>query len=56
VIEEPNVLVYDKKVSAASDIVPLLEKLVQLSTASCGSQAARAAYIARTVSGGIHSW
>jgi len=29
VIEEPNVLVYDKKVSAASDIVPLLEKLVQ---------------------------
>ena len=30
VIEEPNVLVYDKKVSAASDIVPLLEKLVQV--------------------------
>ena len=30
VIEEVNVLVYDKKVSAASDIVPLLEKLVQV--------------------------
>jgi len=30
VIEEPNVLIYDKKVSAASDIVPLLEKLVQV--------------------------
>lgn len=30
VIEEPNVLVYDKKVSAASGIVPLLEKLVQV--------------------------
>ncbi len=30
VIEEPNVLVYDKKVSAATDIVPLLEKLVQV--------------------------
>jgi len=30
VIEEPYVLVYDKKISAASDIVPLLEKLVQV--------------------------
>jgi len=30
VIEEPNVLVYDKKISAASDIVPLLEKMVQV--------------------------
>jgi chaperonin GroEL len=30
VIEDVNVLVYDKKVSAASDIVPLLEKLVQV--------------------------
>jgi chaperonin GroEL len=30
VIEEANVLVYDKKISAASDIVPLLEKLVQV--------------------------
>jgi chaperonin GroEL len=30
VIEEPYVLVHDKKVSAASDIVPLLEKLVQV--------------------------
>ncbi len=30
VIEEANILVYDKKVSAASDIVPLLEKLVQV--------------------------
>ena len=30
VIEEPYVLIHDKKVSAASDIVPLLEKLVQV--------------------------
>jgi len=30
VIAEPYVLVYDKKISAASDIVPLLEKLVQV--------------------------
>ncbi len=30
VIEEPYVLVHDKKISAASDIVPLLEKLVQV--------------------------
>jgi chaperonin GroEL len=30
VIEEPHVLVYDKKISAAADIVPLLEKLVQV--------------------------
>lgn len=29
-IEEPNVLVYDKKISVAADIVPLLEKLVQV--------------------------
>ncbi len=29
-IEEPYVLVHDKKISAASDIVPLLEKLVQV--------------------------
>ena len=29
-IMEPYVLVYDKKISAASDIVPLLEKLVQV--------------------------
>jgi chaperonin GroEL len=29
-IEEPQVLVHDKKISAASDIVPLLEKLVQV--------------------------
>ncbi len=29
-IEEPYVLVYDKKISAAADIVPLLEKLVQV--------------------------
>jgi chaperonin GroEL len=29
-IEEPYLLVYDKKISAASDIVPLLEKLVQV--------------------------
>ncbi len=30
VIEEPYILVYDKKISAAQDIVPLLEKLVQI--------------------------
>ncbi len=30
VIPEPYVLVYDKKISAAQDIVPLLEKLVQI--------------------------
>jgi chaperonin GroEL len=29
-IEEPYILVYDKKISAATDIVPLLEKLVQV--------------------------
>ncbi|MCC6147484.1 MAG: chaperonin GroEL [Anaerolineaceae bacterium] len=29
VISEPYILVYDKKISAAADIVPLLEKLVQ---------------------------
>ena len=29
-IEEPYLLIHDKKVSAASDIVPLLEKLVQI--------------------------
>jgi len=29
-IEEPYVLVHDKKISAASDIIPLLEKLVQV--------------------------
>ena len=30
VIEEPYVLIHDQKISAASDIVPLLEKLVQV--------------------------
>jgi chaperonin GroEL len=30
VISEPYILVYDKKVSAAADIVPMLEKLVQI--------------------------
>lgn len=29
-VEEPYLLIHDKKVSAASDIVPLLEKLVQI--------------------------
>ena len=29
-IEDPYILVYDKKISAAADIVPLLEKLVQV--------------------------
>jgi chaperonin GroEL len=30
VIEEPYLLIYDKKISAATDIVPILEKLVQI--------------------------
>ena len=30
VIEEPYILIHDKKISAAADIVPLLEKLVQV--------------------------
>jgi chaperonin GroEL len=30
VLEEPYILIYDKKISAATDIVPLLEKLVQV--------------------------
>ncbi len=30
VIEEPYVLIHDKKISAAADIVPILEKLVQI--------------------------
>ncbi|MEJ2012158.1 MAG: chaperonin GroEL [Anaerolineales bacterium] len=30
VIEEPYVLIHDKKISAATDIVPILEKLVQI--------------------------
>jgi chaperonin GroEL len=30
VINEPYILIYDKKISAAQDIVPLLEKLVQV--------------------------
>jgi chaperonin GroEL len=29
VIEDPYILIYDKKISAAQDIVPILEKLVQ---------------------------
>jgi chaperonin GroEL len=29
VIQEPLILIYDKKISAAQDIIPLLEKLVQ---------------------------
>ena len=29
VLEEPYILIHDKKISAASDIVPILEKLVQ---------------------------
>jgi chaperonin GroEL len=29
-IEEPYILIHDKKISAASDIVPILEKLVQI--------------------------
>jgi chaperonin GroEL len=30
VINEPYILIYDKKISAAQDIVPILEKLVQI--------------------------
>ena len=30
VIEDPYILIYDKKISAATDIVPILEKLVQI--------------------------
>ncbi len=30
IVEEPYVLIHDKKVSAATDIVPILEKLVQI--------------------------
>jgi chaperonin GroEL len=30
VIQEPYVLIYDKKISAAQDIVPILEKVVQI--------------------------
>ncbi len=30
IINEPYVLIYDKKISAAADIVPVLEKLVQI--------------------------
>ncbi len=30
VLEDPYILIHDKKISAASDIVPLLEKLVQV--------------------------
>jgi chaperonin GroEL len=30
VIEEPYVLIHDKKISAATDIVPILEKLIQI--------------------------
>ncbi|MCX7607862.1 MAG: chaperonin GroEL [Anaerolineales bacterium] len=30
VIQEPYILIYDKKISAAADIVPILEKLVQI--------------------------
>ena len=30
VIEEPYILIHDKKISAATDIVPILEKLVQI--------------------------
>ena len=30
VVEEPYLLIYDKKISAAQDIVPILEKLIQI--------------------------
>ncbi|MDK3158893.1 chaperonin GroEL [Anaerolineae bacterium CFX9] len=30
IIEEPYILIYEKKISAAQDIIPLLEKLVQI--------------------------
>jgi len=30
VIQEPYILIHDKKISAATDLVPILEKLVQM--------------------------
>jgi chaperonin GroEL len=30
IIEDPHILIYEKKISAAADIVPILEKLVQI--------------------------
>jgi chaperonin GroEL len=30
VLTEPHILIYDKKISAATDIVPILEKLIQI--------------------------
>ena len=30
VIEKPYILIYDRKISAAADIVPILEKLLQM--------------------------
>jgi chaperonin GroEL len=30
IIEDPYILIYDKKISAAADIVPILEKLIQI--------------------------
>ncbi|MCU0497493.1 MAG: chaperonin GroEL [Anaerolineae bacterium] len=30
IVEEPYILIYDKKISAAQDIIPVLEKLVQI--------------------------
>jgi chaperonin GroEL len=30
VIQEPYILIYDKKISAAQDIIPILEKLIQI--------------------------
>jgi chaperonin GroEL len=30
IIEEPYILIYDKKISAATDIIPILERLVQM--------------------------
>ena len=35
VLEEPYILIHDKKISAASDIVPILEKLVQKGKRDC---------------------
>jgi len=35
VLEEPYILIHDKKISAAADIVPLLEKLVQKGKRDC---------------------
>ena len=36
-IDDPYILITDKKISSAQDIVPVLEKLVQIGRARCGA-------------------